>query len=161
MRYVEQNLMNNEKIIYTAKIHKFIFVIPGLCALFFFLVGIKTPLLGVNTPLLEAGWFALSLLFIVVPFINYKTSEFAVTNKRVILKVGFIARTSVEILLLKVEGVQVSQDILGRIFDFGTIRITGTGGTSEPFNNIAMPFQFRRSIQEQIDQIQTAQSRSV
>ena len=89
-----------------------------------------------------------------VQLINLKTSEFGVTNKRVLVKVGFIRRYSIELLLTKVEGIQVAQSILGRILRYGTIIVTGTGGGKEPFHKIDDPFEFRRQVQEQIEAIQ-------
>jgi uncharacterized membrane protein YdbT with pleckstrin-like domain len=87
-------------------------------------------------------------------FINYSTSEFAVTNKRVLVKVGWIRRHSIETLLTKVEGIGVNQGILGRILGYGTIVVTGTGGTKEPFHKIDAPLEFRKRVQEQIAAVQ-------
>src|SRR5258706_11991105 len=82
------------------------------------------------------------------------SSEFAVTNKRVLIKVGFIRRHSLELLLQKVEGIGVDQGIWGRAVDYGTIMVTGTGGTNEPFKNIAAPLEVRKQVQSRV----TAQS---
>lgn len=57
----------------------------------------------------------LAILVGIASFINFTTPEFGITNKRVIVKVGFIRRNSIEVLLNKVEGVQVNQGILGGI----------------------------------------------
>jgi hypothetical protein len=35
----------------------------------------------------------------------------------------------------------------GRIFNYGTVEIRGTGGSSESFATIAAPLQFRDAIQ--------------
>ena len=77
-------------------------------------------------------------------------SEFAVTNKRVLIKTGWIRRHSLEILLSKIEGIRVEQDVLGRMWDYGTIVVSGTGGSKEPFHRIAEPMLFRRRVQDQI-----------
>jgi uncharacterized membrane protein YdbT with pleckstrin-like domain len=73
------------------------------------------------------------------------------TDKRVIGKVGFLSRKSLEILLKKVEGLQVNQGLFGRIFDYGTIVVSGTGGSKTPFQGIAKPLYFRKHVQQQID----------
>src|SRR5205085_1676191 len=88
-----------------------------------------------------------------VSFIRYKTSDFVLTNKRVLVKVGFIRRTSVETFLQKVEGIQVDQSIAGRILNFGTIVICGTGGSRDYFARIANPLEFRKRVQQQIEQV--------
>jgi len=87
-------------------------------------------------------------------FITYSTSEFGVTNKRILGKVGFIRRHSLEILLTKVESIAVNQGILGRIFGYGTIVVTGSGGTKELFPKISKPLELRKRAQELIAAVQ-------
>jgi uncharacterized membrane protein YdbT with pleckstrin-like domain len=77
--------------------------------------------------------------------LTYTSSVFAITNKRVLIKVGFVRRRSLEILLSKVESIGVVQSIRGRIFNYGSITVVGTGGTGEPFAGIANPLEFRRA----------------
>ena len=77
----------------------------------------------------------------------WKSSEFAVTNKRVIFKLGVLTTRSVELLLPKVEGIAVTQSMAGRIFGFGAIVVSGSGGTQEPFRDIQSPLAFRQAVQ--------------
>jgi len=86
--------------------------------------------------------------------IAYFTSEFVVTNKRVLVKTGLIRRHSLELLLSKVEGILVNQGAIDRLIGCGTIIITGTGGSQNPYRHIAAPFEFRRRVQEQIAKAQ-------
>jgi uncharacterized membrane protein YdbT with pleckstrin-like domain len=90
------------------------------------------------------------LLLAVPPLIRYVGTEFAVTNKRVLSKTGFIQRESDETLLSKVEAIAVDQGILGRMLGFGTVRITGSGGTEDAFAGISQPLEFRRQVQTQV-----------
>lgn len=83
------------------------------------------------------------------------TSEFAVTNRRVIVKGGFISRFSVEALIPRIEGVLVTEGILGRILGYGTVTVLSAGGAQVFFRNITNPRQFRRAVQEQIDRIES------
>jgi hypothetical protein len=55
-----------------------------------------------------------------------------------------------ELLLSKIEGIQVHQGYWGRILDFGSLVVSGTGGTKNPFQKISNPLEFRRQAQEQI-----------
>src|SRR6185369_4260690 len=84
------------------------------------------------------------------------SSEFAVTDKRVIIKVGWIRRRTLETMLAKVEGVGVDQTLTGRMLGFGTITVTGTGGTKEEFDRIADPLEFRRQVQSAISAVDQA-----
>lgn len=151
MGYIEQNLMQGEQIKYSTKLHWIIFVSPILLIV----IGICLALVfSLHSTALIFGtlFFLVGILLGVPRLITYKTSEFAVTNKRVLIKIGFIKRHSLELLLQKVEGIGVDQDISGRIFGYGTIIVTGTGGTNEPFKKIVNPLEFRKQVQQSISQ---------
>ena len=148
MSYVEKNLMPGEQIDYRANLHWLVFVLPILLFiaaiwLFFSLGGTIAKFLAL---ILIVGVLVTGLHAV----IERMTSEFAVTNKRVLIKTGLIRRHSLETLLTKIESIGVAQSILGRILGFGTIVISGTGGSKEPFHKIADPMMFRRRVQEQI-----------
>jgi uncharacterized membrane protein YdbT with pleckstrin-like domain len=147
MSYVEKHLMPGEQIEYRANLHWLVFLLPILL----FIPAVWLYFVGGNI----AKFFALFLIVGVlvtglIAVIERRTSEFAVTNKRVLIKTGLIRRHSLETLLSKIESIGVAQSILGRILGFGTIVISGTGGSKEPFHKIADPMQFRRRVQEQI-----------
>ena len=95
-------------------------------------------------------FFSLRSLFtlFIAPLIDRYTDEFAITNKRVIIKTGLISRKTFEMNHSKIESVNVDQSILGRILGYGTISIVGSGGTKEVFPNILKPLQFRKKFQE-------------
>ena len=57
-----------------------------------------------------------------------------------------ISRKTVEINLNKVESPQVDQGMLGRMLDFGTLVIAGTGASHEPIVGIAEPLEFRKAF---------------
>lgn len=88
----------------------------------------------------------IGLFFLGQAYIRYKTTELAITSKRVIVKTGFIRRSTVEINLSKVESLQVDQEVMGRMFNFGTLTISGTGTTHAPINGIADPIEFRKAF---------------
>ena len=95
-------------------------------------------------------FFSLRALFtlFIAPLIDKWSDEFAITNKRVIIKTGLISRRTVELNLSKIESVNVDQSILGRILGYGSLQIVGTGGTKEIFPNINKPLTFRKKFQE-------------
>jgi len=150
MSYIEKNLMNGESVLYRGNLHWVVFLWPAIwfiIAIMFFSGGGDTAPVGVL-------FILIAIVTGIASFINYKTSEFGITNKRVIVKVGFIRTNSLEVLLNKVEGIQVNQGVLGKILGFGSITVSGTGGTKDPFHKISAPFEFRRKAQEQIASVQ-------
>jgi uncharacterized membrane protein YdbT with pleckstrin-like domain len=87
-----------------------------------------------------------------IAVIRRNATEMAVTNKRIIIKVGFLTKRTLELFLAKVESVGVEQTLLGRMLGFGSISVRGTGGTNEPFSHVADPLEFRRQVQHQIEE---------
>ena len=85
-----------------------------------------------------------------IAIIRRNATEMAVTNKRIIIKVGFLTKRTVELFLSKVESVGVEQTLAGRVMGYGSMAVRGTGGTNEPFHHVANPLEFRRQVQHQI-----------
>jgi uncharacterized membrane protein YdbT with pleckstrin-like domain len=77
----------------------------------------------------------------------------AVTNRRVVVKQGLVSRKTIEMLLNKIETIEVSEPMVGRMLGYGSITIIGTGGTSEPFHKIAQPLPFRSEVQQQLEKL--------
>jgi uncharacterized membrane protein YdbT with pleckstrin-like domain len=141
MGYVERNLLPNEQVTYRARLHRIIYLVPTLVIL----AAIAIALAGGGIYSLVVG--VVGLLLLIPPWIKSSSSEFAITNKRVLIKVGLIRRHSLELLLQKVEGIGVDQGIIGRILGYGTITVSGVGGTKEAFQRISDPLEFRRQVQ--------------
>lgn len=141
MSYVDNSLIPGEEVVFRTRLHLVIFFVPIV------LLAISVCLFVYTVPLAAETVLAVAILWGLVKYIDYASSEFAVTNKRVIIKVGVLRRRTVEMLNTKVEAVAVNQGILGRILGYGNIVVTGTGGTNEPFNGISSPLEFRRAVQ--------------
>ena len=74
------------------------------------------------------------------------TTELVVTDRRVVYKRGLIRRFTAEMNMEKVESVAVEQSILGRIFNYGTVTVRGTGGGMDALANIDDPLTFRNHV---------------
>jgi uncharacterized membrane protein YdbT with pleckstrin-like domain len=142
MRYIDANLLPDETVVHRATLHWLIFGKATLVVL------IGAVLLFVE-PTVGGIVAAIGLVMSVPAWISYKTSEFGVTTKRVIVKVGLVQRQTLELLLRQVEAISVDQSIMGRMFNYGSVTLSGTGGVKGVFHNIARPLEFRRKIQSQ------------
>jgi uncharacterized membrane protein YdbT with pleckstrin-like domain len=147
MSYIDKNLLTTEKVLYRAKVHPIIFAMP----VFWVLVTLVLLTQDDTVRLLAYVTTFAALYYLILALVRYYTSEYAVTNKRVLMKFGLIHRHSLELFLHKVEGIQVSQNLLGRIIRYGTVIIIGTGGTRDPFSLIAEPLTFRRKVLTQVE----------
>lgn len=146
MGYIDRHLLPGEAVGYRTKLHWKVYIGPLLLVLLV-LVPLGILALASTHQILAVipGVAAIVVLFIA--FLKRQSSEFAVTNKRVILKLGVFNTRSVELLLTKVEGITVTQSLGGRLFGFGAIVVTGSGGTQEPFTGIQAPLEFRQAVQ--------------
>jgi uncharacterized membrane protein YdbT with pleckstrin-like domain len=147
---IEENLVGSEQIAYRGHIHVVTYT-PALAAV---LASLSCFSIGAEMrtwlPVLEyAGLIFLfvAICFALVAYIRIRTSEFAVTNRRVIVQIGYLRRTSLEIFLAKIEGISINQSVIGRILNFGDISIRGGGGIQEDFQTVAAPYRFRRHVE--------------
>lgn len=156
--YVQSNLLPGEHVVHVARMHWSIYV-PGSAllalAIYFTITGRED-----GTIMIGVFAFPLGLILLLKAWIQQATTELAVTSKRVIAKVGLISRSTVELNHSKVESLSVDQSVLGRVFGFGTIVISGTGGGKTPIPNIDSPLQFRREAMRAIDTSQSAPERA-
>jgi uncharacterized membrane protein YdbT with pleckstrin-like domain len=140
MSYVDSNLLPGESVTFRTTLHWWVIVRP----LVLLVLAWK----------FSGGLVATASLFVVpgvafaaLGFMDKATAEFAVTNKRVILKTGVLRRRTLDVHLGKIEGLGVEQGLFARLLGFGTLVVGGTGGTKQPFRNIASALEFRRAVQ--------------
>ena len=150
-RYIDDILQPDEKVLYSTNAH-WIFFLPAIigwivAAAFFVVSGM---VVGETSMKLLLAMAAISAVFAL-----YKTAtawfhrwitEIDVTNLRIVHKTGFIQRKTFEMSLDKVESVDVSQSIFGRIFNYGDVEIFGVGEGGKVINTIASPLEFRNAI---------------
>jgi len=148
MSYVERILQPGEQIRHISSIHWIVYW-PGVGVA---LLAAVAYWLSETRPLTRFWLYtacALALVavaLLVQEWFTWWTTEIAVTNRRVIYKKGFISRRTNEMNMDKVESVQVDQSILGRMLDYGTVTILGTGEGFEKLRTIAGPIELRNSI---------------
>lgn len=165
MSYVERNLVPGETVIYQTRLHwivmlghlivgSLLLALPGLILLYYALTqkGIESG----NAHLMEWGGVALLVcgaVVILVGLVRRNATEMAVTNRRVVVKTGLASRKTIEMMLSKVESIEVNETAFGRMLGYGTIVVIGTGGTPEPFQKVAHPLEFRSQVQQQIEKL--------
>lgn len=130
LSYVESVIGSGEKIEYEAKVSIWSFL-----PLFF---------LG----LLLMWIYGLGLVFWAIAILRFLTTELVITDKKIISKFGFIQRDTIEMLLPKIESIQVNQSILGRILNYGSVVVSGAGNPQAPVPGISNPIEFRKKFME-------------
>ena len=151
-RYIDDILQPGEQVLYSTNAH-WIFYFPAIVAWIVVAILLIASLLVAAIPILvpvcwaSAAVVACAALFWTVKgWFHRMTTETDVTNHRVVHKTGFIKRKTFEIALDKIESVDVTQSILGRIFNYGDVRINGVGEGTQNIPTIASPLAFRSAI---------------
>ena len=150
MRYLQSVLQPGETVLYECKISWTTYV-PGLLVLvaaivLFFLVNGFFPSNGQVAPVIALVVFAGGLVVLAMAWFERWTTEIAITNRRIILKRGFIRRDTAEMHMDKVESVDVRQSLFGRLFDYGDVTVRGTGAGMETLRLIDAPVAFRNHV---------------
>lgn len=165
MSYVERNLVAGETLIYQTRLHWIVMIghiivgslllaLPGVVLLYYALT--QRNIDNTNSHLMEIGGAVLlmgGIVVILVGMVRRNATEMAVTNRRVVIKTGLVSRKTIEMLLSKVESIEVSETAFGRMLGYGAIVLIGTGGTPEPFQKVAHPLEFRSQVQQQIEKL--------
>jgi uncharacterized membrane protein YdbT with pleckstrin-like domain len=161
--YVQNNLNPGEQILYATHLHWIVLVRSIFVEAIFSAAGLALivwALAGKHTERGEAqaaGIAGLALILfgtaiLAIAVIRRNAWEAAVTNRRIIIKVGVLTKRTIEIFLAKVESVGVEETLFGRMLGFGSITVRGTGGTNEPFSHVSNPLEFRRQVQHQTEE---------
>jgi uncharacterized membrane protein YdbT with pleckstrin-like domain len=152
MSYILSNLKDNEKLAFKSSqsikslfFWSFIFGFIGLVLVllkgFVIIMGVSPT--GYNLYLI---YWSVLLFFVIKNLITYFTTEYGITNTRVISKQGLIRRDIEEINLSSIESINVNQSIIGRILNYGTIIVSGRGTSKVIFKDIDNVVEVRKLI---------------
>lgn len=129
MGYIEDTISDDEKIVYIVQFHWIYTFIAFLYLIFL-------------------GLLLIGIFIFIKMMINKWTTERALTNTRYIQKIGWISRNTEEIGINKIEEVDLTQSILGRILGYGSISISGTGSGHILLKDIDAPLSFQKSLND-------------
>ena len=129
MGYIEDTISDDEKIVYVVQFHWIYTFIAFLYLIFL-------------------GLLLIGIFIFIKMMINKWTTERALTNTRYIQKIGWISRNTEEIGINKIEEVDLTQSILGRILGYGSISISGTGAGHILLKNIDEPLSFQKKLND-------------
>ena len=101
-----------------------------------------------------AGIFIFGLFWIILRLLRWRYTVYAATNKRVLEQSGIIGKDYVDCPLEKIQNVYLQISIIGRLFDFGTIRIAtaGAGWVEMIWQDVKQPRITQRILNQIIDE---------
>jgi len=161
----KRNLQENEELLYVPGLHWFYTVKYMILSLPLFVILLIV--WNYAEDYAASGWFygietaeelrfviryiflaavLLVLLVFVCRIFMYLCVEYGVTNKRLLIKKGVLRIVAAEIPIDRIESIYCIQGLLGMIFNYGTIRISGIGGSIPAFRMVGRPYALRRKI---------------
>jgi uncharacterized membrane protein YdbT with pleckstrin-like domain len=96
---------------------------------------------------LQAAIIVFGLYETIRTTVVYFTTDLTVTDRRVILRSGLFTQRNQQIVLRKIESIDIRQAPLSSLLDFGNVTIVGTGGSTQTIKSVSRPFALRESIQ--------------
>ena len=129
MGYIQDSLSDGEEVRDLFKLHWF----AKIWMIIWIILAIPT--------------IGITLLFALWEWLKLRSIEQGVTNKRVILKRGIISRKTEEMKITSIETVEIIQGVMGRIFGYGDVKITGRGISDLLFKKINDPMDVKRKIE--------------
>lgn len=155
MSYIRESLGANETVHYIAHFHWIKYALAYGALIVSVTISIILGVMSSNAsawPIIFIPPLVGVVIFLAI-MIPIWTTEIGVTNQRVIYKKGFISRQTSELQLGSIEEVSLNQDILGRIFDYATIEIHGTGEEQIFLPSLGEPLELRKALQEGIGEV--------
>lgn len=176
MDYIESNLRKDEKIIVRAKISWLTLVGSAIGMIIGLVVALAVP--GMLKPETDPttldgalvsgaagamaeyvggfGWtiFGYSALCFLLRLAMNFTTHLAVTNKRVIGKVGFLAIATIDYPIEKIDNVSYNASLLGRILQYATVSIKSVGGDKKStprIKGISNAQEFKNKVNDAIE----------
>ncbi|MDM8564306.1 DnaJ domain-containing protein [Candidatus Halobeggiatoa sp. HSG11] len=176
--YIRRTLISGEKIIYQAYPHWLFYL--DVIGLIFFLsssylllnepvfIQQNIPKIILWIPWLTTDYLEISvwslglgvLVFIGImviweAFVDNKTTELIITSRRILHKTGLLNRTVIDLKLGRFESIKVKQTLAGRIFNYGSITITGMSKMQTTVHHIVAPLKFKKQLWQVLEQERT------
>lgn len=140
--FINSSLTKDEKVIFIYKLHWIVW----LKVIFLFLFGLLT------LPVFIGIFFIIASITSTLAIVG---TEYAITNKKIIGKTGFIFRKNIDLRLNRVESVILDQGIFGRMFGYGHVVFNGTGSGKNGFLFVENPMLVKNQINQIIEDNET------
>jgi uncharacterized membrane protein YdbT with pleckstrin-like domain len=151
MSYIDRNLLSDEKIIFRTRKHLIIFLSPLLILLISCFASYYMRHNLVLKTFVWAPW-VVALVVAAATGLEYYASEYAITNKRILMREGFFYRHTNEMRISAVSQVNVDQSLAGQFLGYGAIVINAMGAF-DAFSYIDKPTVFQQYVNAELDKL--------
>jgi hypothetical protein len=144
MSHIDDNLSGDERIVYCTGLHWVAFCGP---AMLLFLAGVSIQSKGTTAIVL----FVIGLVWAILSYIILQTTEFGITNNRVLIWTVFPRKKLNDLALVDIADAAVYQPSLGKLLDFGKITIVFVNGKRFSRRLVNAPYEFLKNLSQQVE----------
>ena len=151
MTYLDEQLTPGEQVIFRTRLHPATFAGTAAFVAFVFaaagLIVSRNDLPRETVAVLWLGAAVVALLGCVSPYLRWRTAEFAVTTRRVLVRAGRRVVHAFEIR--RIERIEVRQAPWARLLGYGWVVVVGPDGAVDAFRGVARPHALREAVLRQ------------
>ena len=149
MSYIDRNLLAGERIIFRTKKSLMVFFFPIVWTIF---ASYASNYMRSQPLLQQLIWLpgALALYLWAYAAVVYLFSDYVVTDKRVMMREGFLIRRTNEVRINTISQVNVDQSLVGQLLNYGVV-ILNAFGAQDAYTMISRPNEFQRCVNEQVN----------
>lgn len=136
--------MTDSNIVYLARLHWILFLGPVLLLCFGLSLGLSFAIMR-EVSLCCIGF---SLIWGVMVWMTYQFSSLTIKEKQIIIRTGFWVRNTMDFPLNRIESIDIRCSLIGALLGYGSLLLTGTGGTKQIIHYIQKPLTCRRYIEQ-------------
>lgn len=149
MAYIENSLTNGEQIKHHFDLSVFNYTV------FFWWFSLVFIITFLVFKYFDWEVFSMNFALVIIPLfvlpspkmIHFSSIEMGVTNRRFIYKEGIGSIKTHEIRLEAIESIQITQDIWGKLFNYGNLYLTGRGSQKILLEKIDSPLEVKAAIE--------------
>ena len=131
-----------EKVMFEGHLHWVVFLLPACILIAGFILS-QIPIIyfaGLAFMIIGLIWGAFN-------FLNYACNSIQVTESFLIIRTGILVRQTLNFSIQQLESVDITQSLLGCLLNYGSLLVSGTGGTQGTFGPMANPLTCRRFLE--------------
>jgi uncharacterized membrane protein YdbT with pleckstrin-like domain len=157
MSYLSEMLGEGETVVFASRQHWFTLFARMLLELILLALVVAAAVVSYNAWETQGRYIALAaavvgvlvLLSVLRDYLRWSNEQFVVTDRRVLQLEGVFSKNVLDSSLEKINDVELTQSLFGRMFDYGTIEIlTASEEAINRMDNIAHPLEFKRAMQD-------------
>ncbi|MEZ5117199.1 MAG: PH domain-containing protein [Candidatus Nanopelagicales bacterium] len=158
MGYPSKLLGDGEKIEFAMKPHWRALIPPLLWLLGLIFIGVfvwtkwgdwfadNDGIRSIGRWVIALGGLFILIVFTIRPFLYWLTTDYVFTNRRIIVRTGFIAKSGRDVPLSKVNNVSFDISVLGRMLNYGRLSIVSASDESLIINDVPNVEAIQREV---------------